>query len=152
MTVEEFLPYLEAVRRSSGGYVACCPAHEDKSPSLSVREGEKGILVHCFAGCTLDEVCGALRLTLQDLFYITRQDPRTTREAIVRREQEQRRKALADAVAGLTIDALREAEYFILSRRGLDISAWSDFKLNEELNAFADAYALLWSEELVSWI
>ena len=35
-----------------GAYAMChCPAHEDRRPSLSVRQGHRGILVHCFAGC-----------------------------------------------------------------------------------------------------
>lgn len=35
-----------------GAYaLCCCPAHDDRRPSLSIRQGHKGILVHCFAGC-----------------------------------------------------------------------------------------------------
>jgi hypothetical protein len=35
-----------------GAYaLCCCPAHDDRRPSLSVRQSHKGILVHCFAGC-----------------------------------------------------------------------------------------------------
>lgn len=35
-----------------GAYALChCPAHDDRKPSLSIRQGHKGILVHCFAGC-----------------------------------------------------------------------------------------------------
>lgn len=29
-----------------------CPAHTDSNPSLSIRQGERGILVTCFAGCS----------------------------------------------------------------------------------------------------
>ncbi len=42
-------------------YTACCPAHDDKSPSLSITEADDKILVHCFSGCTQDEVLDALR-------------------------------------------------------------------------------------------
>lgn len=38
-----------------------CPAHDDGSPSLSVRLGDTAILFHCFAGCTTLEVLKALR-------------------------------------------------------------------------------------------
>ncbi len=38
-----------------------CPAHDDGSPSLSVRLGDTAILFHCFAGCTTVEVLKALR-------------------------------------------------------------------------------------------
>jgi hypothetical protein len=37
--------------------MACCPAHDDRNPSLSVRRAPDGrVLVHCFAGCSLDAV------------------------------------------------------------------------------------------------
>jgi hypothetical protein len=50
-------------------YTARCPAHQDRSPSLSVSEGRDGqALVHCFAGCTAEDVVGALGLELRDLF------------------------------------------------------------------------------------
>jgi hypothetical protein len=42
MNVEAILARLQAVRRSGRGWVAHCPAHEDRSPSLSVREGWDG--------------------------------------------------------------------------------------------------------------
>ena len=38
-----------------------CPAHDDGSPSLSVRLGDTAILFHCFAGCTTIEVLKALQ-------------------------------------------------------------------------------------------
>ena len=48
--------------------MACCPAHDDRNPSLSVRRAPDGrVLVHCFAGCTLDAVLAALGLRLRDL-------------------------------------------------------------------------------------
>jgi hypothetical protein len=49
-------------------WIACCPAHGDKSPSLSVREVEDRLLIHCFAGCGVDDVLGALGLEFRDLF------------------------------------------------------------------------------------
>jgi hypothetical protein len=38
-----------------------CPAHNDRTPSLSVRVGERSILFHCFAGCATIDVMRALR-------------------------------------------------------------------------------------------
>jgi hypothetical protein len=50
-------------------YVARCPGHEDRSPSLSVGEGVDGrALLHCFAGCTAADIVAALGLHMQDLF------------------------------------------------------------------------------------
>ena len=40
------------------GYVATarCPAHTDRTPSLSIRQGDRGILVTCFAGCSPQDI------------------------------------------------------------------------------------------------
>jgi putative DNA primase/helicase len=45
-------------RRGKG--MCCCPAHDDRTPSLSVTLGNKAILFHCFAGCTNADVLAAL--------------------------------------------------------------------------------------------
>jgi hypothetical protein len=49
-------------RKSKGGWVVCCPAHPDRSPSLSIDDGEDGrVLLRCFAGCPQDQIITALR-------------------------------------------------------------------------------------------
>lgn len=49
-------------------FVARCPAHEDRSPSLSVAEGADGrALVYCFSGCETRDVIAAIGLTWSDL-------------------------------------------------------------------------------------
>lgn len=72
MTIEDFLDRLEGVRPAGSGYVAECPAHEDRNASLSVGEGEDGrILLNCHAGCTESgpkPVLDALELQPRDLF------------------------------------------------------------------------------------
>lgn len=45
-----------------------CVAHEDRSPSLSVTNGNKGVLINCHAGCTTEDVVAALGLAMTDLF------------------------------------------------------------------------------------
>jgi hypothetical protein len=67
---EKILARLERVRvRQPGQASARCPAHEDRSPSLSVRETSEGaVLIHCFGGCTAREIVGAVGLNLDDLF------------------------------------------------------------------------------------
>ena len=42
-------------------FSACCPAHDDRNPSLSVSDSNGKILVKCWAGCSQEEVIGALR-------------------------------------------------------------------------------------------
>jgi putative DNA primase/helicase len=49
-------------RKMGAGYVARCPAHDDHNPSLSFRDGERGVLLlKCFAGCDWHDVLAALR-------------------------------------------------------------------------------------------
>lgn len=60
---------LERVRKVGDGYIASCPAHEDRNASLSIAIGNDGrILVHCFAGCAIGDVLGAIGLMISDLF------------------------------------------------------------------------------------
>lgn len=69
MDVNELLLRLDAVRGRNGSWMARCPAHQDRSPSLSVKDGGNGlILMHCFGGCGTDAVLGALGLAMTDLF------------------------------------------------------------------------------------
>ncbi len=48
--------------------MACCPAHKDAKPSLSVSEKDGKILVHCQVGCTTNEIVSAMGLSVKDLF------------------------------------------------------------------------------------
>lgn len=64
------LPRLESVRKTGpSSWTARCPAHQDKSPSLSIREAADGrVLIYCFGGCGATDVVLALGLDLADLF------------------------------------------------------------------------------------
>lgn len=61
VSIDEFLLKLSNVKPIKDGYQARCPAHEDSSPSLSVKLGNKGgVLAKCRAGCTFTEVVRAV--------------------------------------------------------------------------------------------
>lgn len=68
--VHALLSRLEKVKENGPGrWLACCPAHPDRSPSLAVRETpDATILVKCFAGCDTADVLAAVGLDLKDLF------------------------------------------------------------------------------------
>lgn len=57
----------ETVARELGGeragqnWVACCPAHDDRRPSLSISDVNGKVLVHCHAGCDQRDVIAALK-------------------------------------------------------------------------------------------
>jgi hypothetical protein len=83
MTADILLSRLDKVRQTGAGkWMALCPAHADKSPSLSIRvlEGER-ILVHCFSGCEVHAVLEAVGLTFSDLF------PEKPLDHLVKRER-----------------------------------------------------------------
>ena len=67
--VARLLDHLSGVRSTGvGRWLARCPAHEDRSPSLSIRDVGDRVLVHCFGGCAVDDVLSAVGLTLADLY------------------------------------------------------------------------------------
>lgn len=68
--VDNLLSLLDKVSRTgNGNWIACCPAHDDKSPSLTVAEKDDGrILLYCFGGCSIHEVLGAVGLDMAALF------------------------------------------------------------------------------------
>jgi hypothetical protein len=67
ITAAEIAHDLSGKRAGPGQWLARCPAHKDRTPSLSIREGDIGPLVHCFAGCSQRDVIEALaRLGLWD--------------------------------------------------------------------------------------
>lgn len=66
------LSRLDKVKRTGAGrWIARCCAHDDKGPSLSIRELDDGrILVHCFAGCDVHSVLSAVGLEIDALFPV----------------------------------------------------------------------------------
>ncbi len=69
MIAERLLDRLESVRESGPGrWIARCPAHDDKTPSLAIRDVDGKLLLHCFAECSLHEIVSAVGLELSDLF------------------------------------------------------------------------------------
>ncbi len=72
MTIANFLNRLECVRtRASSRWLARCPAHLDRNPSLSICEAGSKILLRCFAACETSQILAALGLELKDLFTDT---------------------------------------------------------------------------------
>ena len=66
--INDLLTRLSNVKQTGAGkWVACCPAHEDRSPSLSIRQADDKILIYCFAGCDVDDVVGSVGMSLSDL-------------------------------------------------------------------------------------
>jgi hypothetical protein len=68
MAVEDLLSRLSKVKGRNGSWTACCPAHDDKSPSLAIREEGGKVLLHCFGGCEVSAIVGAVGMDMTELF------------------------------------------------------------------------------------
>jgi len=79
MSVHDIVSRLDHCRQvRDGEWIARCPAHDDKSPSLTIKdEGAGRTLVHCFAGCGANEILYKLGLELHDLYPPTDRDYRS---------------------------------------------------------------------------
>lgn len=68
---ETFVSKLDGVQGRGPRWRAICPAHESKhrTRSLAVAEADDGrVLVKCFAGCSIDQIVGAVGMSIEDLF------------------------------------------------------------------------------------
>ena len=62
ISAESITGSLDKGRRvKANSYTACCPAHSDKSPSLSITQSADKVLLYCHSGCRQDDVIDALR-------------------------------------------------------------------------------------------
>lgn len=74
-------------RRTNTGWIARCPAHEDRSPSLSIHEGRDGrTLLKCYAGCDVAAIARALQLEVSDLFTTPAAAPTYTARTVASRD------------------------------------------------------------------
>jgi hypothetical protein len=122
--VDILLSRLDRVRQFGKGWSARCPAHDDRQASLSVTIGNDGrILAHCFAGCAIGDVLGAVGLTLTDLFPARIRDdsPDGRRELREAARQAQWRAALGVLAAEATVVSI--AAFDVLRGRVSDTDA-----------------------------
>ena len=111
-TLQELAQLYNAKQSGSGKYLACCPAHQDASASLSLFEVDGKICVHCFAGCPSEDVIQAMLASGDvsgELFY--------------GKEQDQKRRQL-DKIRGSETDLLGTPAESYLASRGLNPQAW----------------------------
>lgn len=68
--IENILSRLEKVRRTGrDSWLACCPAHDDRNPSMTIRALDDGrILCRCFALCPFDSIVAAVGLDWDEWF------------------------------------------------------------------------------------
>ena len=101
-------------RWTPGGGMCRCPAHDDRTPSLSVRPGRTRLLLHCFAGCDSTDVLRALQ---NQRLLDPRAAPPTGREGR-RGERAHNAAALRIWTEARSIQGTPAADY--LAARGLE--------------------------------
>jgi putative DNA primase/helicase len=68
MKIDNLLSRLKGVKRNgNNGWLALCPGHADTKPSLSIKEADGKILLHCHAGCQTEAIVERMGLTMSDL-------------------------------------------------------------------------------------
>lgn len=81
--VEWVIQRFDKVRKAGkDSWTAVCPAHNDKSPSLSIRDTTEKILIHCHAGCDPVAILGNVGLEMADLFHTKRVYQATGKSAL----------------------------------------------------------------------
>lgn len=70
MSADSLISRLDGVKHTGiGRWIARCSAHDDKKPSLAIRELDDGrVLVHCFASCSVEDILAAVGLTFDALY------------------------------------------------------------------------------------
>jgi putative DNA primase/helicase len=67
--VQLVLSHLKGARRTGAGWQARCPAHDDRTPSLSISHGDDGrALLKCHSGCSFESIVSTLGIREADLF------------------------------------------------------------------------------------
>lgn len=87
--LDKVLSCLEKVKPAgTNKWKACCPAHDDKSPSLAITETSDGVvLLKCWAGCTTQNIVSAIGLELRDLFPGEKRERRGPSQAAIKHER-----------------------------------------------------------------
>jgi hypothetical protein len=111
MTASEIAELLRARRTGSGRWMAPCTAHDDSSPSLSIREGQdKRVLVYCFAGCSVMAILASAGLQMSDLFPDPRQSPSEARRLEKQRAEREATQRAERRAEGAKVARVRRLE------------------------------------------
>jgi hypothetical protein len=69
MNVNKLLDRLQKVKQTGPDkWIACCPAHDDRAPSLGIAIKDDRVLIKCFSGCGATEILDAVGLDYSVLF------------------------------------------------------------------------------------
>lgn len=117
--LEKVLARLDKVKSDGAGkWKSCCPAHDDKDPSLGIREGRDGkVLLHCFAGCTATDIAAAIGLELRDLFPGDKPARRGPSKVAIQHERTVYQIGLSMQMQGVVLNAEDQARFEVAKQR-----------------------------------
>jgi hypothetical protein len=114
MTAQAMAEMLGARRASADRWQARCPAHQDRSPSLTITDTREGtILIRCWAGCRTADVLSAVGLSFKDLFAGPPPSPEALREATARQQAQEARARARRFAHGQACDRLMKLERIV---------------------------------------
>jgi hypothetical protein len=95
MTAEQLSQLFDRSRREGKAWRARCPVHGGKSLTLAIYSSDTRAFVHCFAGCSSDDILEAVGLTWKDTLYQPRE--RLSREAWIAQQRVREAKELRES-------------------------------------------------------
>lgn len=129
--IDRVMHRLEKVKRTAPDkWIALCPAHDDKRPSLSIKEADDHrVLLKCWSGCGAADIVTALGLSLSDLFLADRRNLSDHGTGPVRRPFDWR-----DALQGIAHETLvaRLIIEAVNSGQEMDVESLDRLALAEE--------------------
>lgn len=140
MGIETILAGLDKVSGRDDQYKARCPAHDDRSPSLTITETADGkVLMHCFSGCAVEDIVAALGLEMTDLFPPSDLDSSVRKLHAIQKSQGAIEAALHHELVVLTI---------ILGNRIADRKLAKDSKFREQRPGWCPTPHAHWEREI----
>ena len=117
MDLKQLLTMLQSVSgpNSSGEYTAKCPAHQDRTASLtatvkaSPKDGKEKIYLCCHAGCSGADIMAALGIKAKDLI-VNSDEPGRPAGSAAKRQQSAAKKQQTETVGGVTVHTVPPAE------------------------------------------
>lgn len=138
MTATDLLPLLHDVRsRGSNKWMARCPAHNDRNPSLSISQAGARTLLRCFGGCETLQIVAALGLRMCNLFTDT---PLPRGQRLIQNSPKIDRASVAFRFDLAALDRWLRAERVLKAVAHFGIHDLDDKELDQLMEAVACAH------------
>lgn len=154
MTLEEFAALNPEARPCGHGYRGPCPSCGGGRHSTKFSFTEQGgkLLLHCFGGCSPQEICRALGIEVRDLFLDVGVAPHEVRRRQAERELQKAKSEVERMAEGFKIDVSREAERFLDATVGTDILRLDGKQRDALMHRVCDALAVRMEEEREEYV